>query len=154
LIAVLQGGGMGNVKKWDFLANPFYFDMNGADIFYDRWHMTDPTADPKDPRTTWIPGFYPTISQSSPAMSLNASANSNTVKRADYLRVKSIELGYTIPKIITDKIGVSGIRIFATAYDLITWTKLKYLDPEHPSSNNDLLYPLIRTINFGGSINF
>ncbi len=154
LTAVFQGGALMTVKYSDFLSNPFYFDMNGADIFYDRWHMEDPTADPKDPNTVWVSGTYPTISQSSPAMGLNFSTNSMTVKRADYVRLKSIELGYTLPKSITDKVGLQGVRIYGTAYNLFTLTKLKYLDPEHPSSNNDLLYPLMRTINFGGSINF
>ncbi len=154
LTAVLQGGFLTTVKQSDFLSNPFYFDMNGPDMFYDRWHLKDPLADPKDPRSEWIPGTYPTISQSSPSMGINFSVNTETVKRADYVRLKSIELGYTIPKVITDKIGIQGLRIYSTAYNLFTLTKLKYLDPEHPSSNNDLLYPLIRTINFGGSINF
>lgn len=154
VIAILQGGAMSRVRYTDRLATPFVFDANGADIFYDRWHMENPLNDPKDPRTKWIPGYYPTISQGSPSANINFGANSETIKRADYIRLKSIELGYTIPKPITDKIGIQDIRIFANAYNLVTLTKLKYLDPEHPSSNNGLLYPLIRTINFGGSINF
>ena len=154
LTAVFQGGALSTVKYSDFLSNPFYFDGNGPAYFYDRWHMQDPTANPKDPRTVWIPGTYPTISQNSPSMAINFGTNTSTVQRADYLRCKSLELGYTLPKKIIDKIGIKGLRIYGTAYNILTLTKLKYLDPEHPSSNNDLLYPLIRTINFGGTINF
>jgi len=154
LTAVFQGGALSTVKYSDFLSNPFYFDGNGPSYFYDRWHMQDPTADPKDPRTVWIAGTYPTISQNSPSMAINFSTNTSTVQRADYLRCKSLELGYTLPKAFTDRIGIKGLRIYGTAYNILTITKLKYLDPEHPSSNNDLLYPLIRTINFGGTINF
>ena len=154
LTAVFQGGAMTNVKYSNFLSNPFYFDMNGPDFFYDRWHMADPLADPKDPRTKWIPGTYPTISQASPAMNVNFSANTSTIKRADYLRCKSLELGYTVPKMITDRIGIKGVRIYGTAYNIFTLTKMKYLDPEHPSSDNDLLYPLMRTINFGANVKF
>lgn len=152
--AVFQGGALTTVKQSDFLSNPFYFDMNGPDMFYDRWHMKDPLSDPKNPRTEWIAGTYPTTSQSSPSMGINFGANTSTIKRADYVRLKSIELGYTIPKAVIDRIGIKGVRVYCTAYNLFTLTKLKYLDPEHPSSNNDLLYPLIRTVNFGGSINF
>jgi hypothetical protein len=154
LTAVLQGGAMTRVKQSSFLSHPFTFDDNGADIFYDRWHMKDPLADPKDPRTEWISGYYPTISQASPSLNTNVSANTITIRNADYLRLKSLELGYTLPKNLTDKIGIQGVRIYATAYNLMTLTKLKFLDPEHPAANDDLLYPLIRTINFGGSINF
>ncbi len=154
MTAVFQGGALTTVKQSDFLSNPFYFDMNGADIFYDRWHLVDPTADPENPSTDWVSGTYPTISQSSTAMSLNFSTNTMTVKRADYVRMKSLELGYSVPKSVTDRIGLQGIRIYGTAYNLFTLTKLKYLDPEHPSSNNDLLYPLMRTVNCGVTINF
>lgn len=154
LTAVFQGGALSTVKYSNFLSNPFYFDGNGPEFFYDRWHMKDPLADPKDPRTEWIPGTYPTISQASPAMNVNFGSNTKTITRADYLRCKSLEIGYTLPKSITDRIGIQGIRVYGTAYNLLTFTKLKYLDPEHPSSSNDALYPLMRTLNFGGSIKF
>jgi hypothetical protein len=116
--------------------------------------MADPLADPKDPRTEWIPGTYPTISQTSPAMNSNFSTNSETVQRADYIRCKSLELGYTLPRMIINKIGIKNFRIYATAYNLFTITRLKYLDPEHPSSANDALYPLMRTVNIGVNVKF
>jgi hypothetical protein len=152
--AVFQGGAMSRVKTSDQLRTPFGFDEGGADIFYDRWHMKNPLADPKDPRTEWIPGFFPTISQNSTAMGINFGVNSYTVQNADYFRLKSLELGYTIPKAITDKIRIQNIRVYCSAYNLFTITSLKYLDPEHPSESSDLLYPLMRTINFGGQITF
>jgi TonB-linked SusC/RagA family outer membrane protein len=152
--AVFQGGAMSTVKTSDQLRTPFGFDEGGANIFYDRWHMKDPLADPKDPRTEWIPGFFPTISQNSTAMGINFGVNSYTVQDADYLRLKSLELGYTIPKAITDKIRIQNIRLYCSAYNLFTITSLQYLDPEHPSESSDLLYPLMRTINFGGQITF
>ena len=152
--AVFQGGAMSTVKTSDILRTPFGFDEGGANIFYDRWHMKDPLANPKDPRTEWIPGFFPTISQNSTAMSINFGVNSYTLQDADYLRLKSLELGYTIPKAITDKIRIQNIRLYCSAYNLFTITSLKYLDPEHPSESGDLLYPLMRTINFGGQITF
>jgi TonB-linked SusC/RagA family outer membrane protein len=154
LTAVFQGGAFSTVKYSNFLSHPFYFDGNGPDFLYDRWHMEDPTADPKDPRTVWIPGTYPTISQTSPAMNVNFSTNTNTVQRADYIRCKSLELGYTLPKIAIDKIGIKNLRLYVTAYNLFTLTKLKYLDPEHPSSSNDALYPLMRTVNAGVNVKF
>jgi TonB-linked SusC/RagA family outer membrane protein len=152
--AVFQGGYMSNVKYVGFLATPFTYEGNGPDFFYDRWHMKDPLADPRDPNTEWIPGTYPTTSQSSLAMWANTKNSTASIVRADYLRCKSLELGYTIPKAITDKIGIQGVRVFTSGYNLLTLTPLKYLDPEHPASDNGALYPLMRTINFGGSVKF
>ena len=39
------------------------FTQNGPDFFYDRWHMEDPSGNPLDPRTIWIPGYLPTTSR-------------------------------------------------------------------------------------------
>jgi TonB-linked SusC/RagA family outer membrane protein len=91
LTGVFQGGALSTVKYDGVLAYAFSYDGNGPDFYYDRWHMQDPTADPKDPRTVWIPGTYPTTSQSSAAMGLNYGTNSTaTIHRADYLRCKSL----------------------------------------------------------------
>src|SRR5690606_24037306 len=57
---VFQGGALGTVMYDWFLARPFISDQSGPAYFYDRWHMADPTADPLDPRTVWVPGELPT----------------------------------------------------------------------------------------------
>ena len=147
---LLQGGALSNVMYSWYLSIPFIDNKNGPNFFYDRWHMQDPTADPKDPRTVWVAGYLPTTSQGSTAMSLNSSASTSSIHRTDYLRCKSLELGYTIPHVL----GIKNTRIYCSAYNLFTITGLKYLDPEHPSSGYGLTYPLIRTINFGASLKF
>lgn len=149
---VFQGGALGTVMYDWILARPFISDQSGPAYFYDRWHMADPTADPLDPRTVWVPGQLPTTSQGSPAMSFNAAASTSTINRTDYLRCKSVELGYSLPQKATSWVGTSGIRVFASAYNLFTITGLNYLDPEHPSSSYGLVYPLIRTVNVGATI--
>ncbi|HEY9560892.1 MAG TPA: TonB-dependent receptor [Anseongella sp.] len=152
LSVVFQGGAMGTIMYDWILARPFISDQSGPDFFYDRWHMKDPLADPKDPRTEWVPGTLPTTSQGSQAMGFNASTSNSTVHRTDYLRCKSLEIGYTLPGKILDWAGIKNVRVFGSAYNLFTLTGLKYLDPEHPSSAYGLVYPLIRTINFGASV--
>ncbi len=155
MTAVFQGGALETVMYTGVLAYPFSYDGNGPAFYYDRWHMQDPLADPRDPRTVWIPGTYPTTSQSSAAMGLNYGTNSNqTIHRADYLRCKSLELGYTFPQKLVSMIGIKGLRLYGTAYNILTITGLKYLDPEHPSADNGFDYPLTRTINFGANIKF
>lgn len=152
LSLVLQGGALGTIMYDWILARPFISDQSGPDFFYDRWHMKDPLADPKDPRTEWVPGTLPTTSQGSQAMSFNAATSNSTVHKTDYLRLKSVELGYSLPVEFTGRAGIRQVRIYCNAYNLFTLTSLKYLDPEHPSSVYGLVYPLIRTISFGASI--
>lgn len=153
--AVFQGGALATVKYEGVLAYAFSYDGNGPDFYYDRWHMQNPLGDPRDPRTIWTPGTYPTTSQSSAAMGLNYGTNSNqTIHRTDYLRCKSLELGYSIPQKLSNRIGIKGLRFYGTAYNILTITSLKYLDPEHPSANNGFDYPLMRTINFGANLKF
>jgi len=152
--AVFQGGAFNQVKYDWYLSTPFIYDKNGPEFFYDRWHMVDPAADPKDPRTEWIPGYLPTTSQSSTAMALNTATSAASLHNASYLRLKSVELGYTLPKAWTSKIKMQSLRVFANAYNLLTFTGLKYLDPEHPSSGYGTTYPLIMTCNFGVNVKF
>ncbi len=151
---VFQGGALSNVRYEGFLATPFTENKNGPSYFFDRWHMQNPLADPKDPRTDWVPGYLPTTSQGSPAMLYNTINSNSSIHRSDYVRCKSIELGYTVPANVIKLAGLQGARFFCSAYNLFTITGLKYQDPEHPSSNLGLMYPLMLTVNTGVSLKF
>lgn len=50
-----------------------------------------------------------------------------------YLRLKSIELGYTFPKL--KQIPNASLRVYANAYNLLTFTGVKFVDPEHPDDD-------------------
>ena len=67
------------------------------------------------------------------------------------MRVGSIELGYTIPKIRNSSFG---LRVFANAYNLLTLTGVKYVDPEHPDTDYGRMYPLNKTVTLGLSLSF
>ena len=65
-----------------------------------------------------------------------------------YLRLKNLQLGYTLPAGILSKIGLSSVRIYGTAENLWTLTKWRGLDPEKESDPNDA-YPLVKSFAFG-----
>lgn len=75
---------------------------------------------------------------------------------ASYLRVKNLEVGYSLTPKMLQKIKIKGARVYVTANNLFTWTKVvKGIDPENPNTNaNEEPYPLVKTVNFGTSINF
>lgn len=73
-------------------------------------------------------------------------------KNANFLRLKTAEIGYNIPSEKTKKIGINGIRIFINGMNLITLDRLKIIDPE--SNDGTGSYPVQRTLNTGFQINF
>lgn len=56
--------------------------------------------------------------------------SSHWVRNGNYLRLKTVEFGYTLPKFILKKLRIQSARIFLSGQNVITWTKLKNFDPE------------------------
>jgi len=80
----------------------------------------------------------------------NTIVSSFYVQDASYLRVKSLELGYSLPKDVLDKINLAKLRVFVGAQNLFTFTGLEYFDPEGGSgSQSNRNAPLYKTITFG-----
>ena len=144
---VFQGAAMSNVKYPEQLERPLYWDRNGLAMFMDRWHLSDMN----DPDSEWIPGYYPSTNSGE---TTNYRDSERSVQNANYLRLKSLEVGYSIPKKILSKAGLERARIYFSGYNMITFTKLKYLDPEHPSDTWGYLYPLTKTYNIGINLTF
>ncbi len=64
-----------------------------------------------------------------------------------YLRIKNLQVGYTIPKNILQKVGLSSIRVYFSTDNLVTFTKFRGLDPEKLNVSDG--YPMMRTFTFG-----
>ncbi len=91
----------------------------------------------------------------------NFQYSSQYLRDASYLRLKNAEIGYTLPDLFVKKYKFTGIRAFINGTNLLTFDKLKFLDPESNNGTNigldgdNLgLYPLQRTLNFGLQITF
>jgi hypothetical protein len=75
------------------------------------------------------------------------------VKSGAYLRLKSVQLGYTLPDHIMKRAGFDRCRIYVSGQNLLTFSSLpKDIDPEAP--NDSRYYPQVRTINFGLNVQF
>lgn len=70
-----------------------------------------------------------------------------------YLRLKTIQLGYTIPQNVTKKMNVEKVRLMLSGSNLFTLTEFKYLDPEMPAVNQGY-YPQQRQLEFGINVTF
>lgn len=96
-----------------------------------------------------------------PIFSAKNQENSTTyMQNAAYLRCKNLQLGYTLPVNITNKFGVSNLRLYVSVDNLFTITSLsKVFDPEtvgggswNGRSYDGNSYPLARTWSFGLSV--
>ena len=134
---LFQGAAKTEVAYFEQLNNPLWAGGAPLTQFVDRYHPVDPTADPYDPNTEWVTGRF---AYTGTVPYTNTSIN---VQDASYVRLKSVEVGYSFN---------DNIRVFVNGYNLLTWTDLKYLDPEHPSSTYGYLYPLNKK--FAVGINF
>ncbi len=141
-----NGAGKVYVSYFEQLNTPLWAGGGALEQFMDRWHPLDPTADPYDPKTEWVPGHF---AYTGTVPYTNTLANASS---AAYLRLKTVELGYTLPHKWLAATGLKSLRVYANGYNPVTFTKLRYLDPEHPSSQFGYLYPLDIKLTFGVNI--
>ncbi|MEO7044019.1 MAG: hypothetical protein ABI091_01840, partial [Ferruginibacter sp.] len=93
----------------------------------------------------------------------NSLISTRYVENGSYLRIKSLSLAYDIPEQILHKLKISRLKLYATAENLLTFTKYSGFDPEvsaFGSSSNVApgvdfgTYPQTRDIIFGLSVTF
>lgn len=125
------------------LSNFLYFENLQASAL-NRWHGAGTSN--TQPRLYW---------RSDPG---NNNANSNFfVKDGSYLRLKNLQIGYTLPKEWVKKAGVGNFRVYVGGTNL--WTKTKYpgFDPEIAMETSDTYgwdYPMAKTVIFGMNLDF
>jgi len=82
----------------------------------------------------------------------NNRTSTHFLQDASYIRLKSAEVAYNFSIPALKKQGLESIRLFVNGANLITWDKIKIIDPE--SNYGTPGYPLQRIINFGGQFTF
>jgi len=145
---LFQGTGMYSVSYIEQLNIPLWGGGSALTQFMNDYHPADPTADPYNPNTVWVPGHFAYT---------GTTAMTNSIfnfQNAAYLRLKSLEIGYTLPNKFLSQIGLKGVRLFVNGYNLFTITNVKYVDPEHPSGTYGYLYPLDKLYNVGINVKF
>lgn len=128
---------------------PFNVTMR---YFNERW--TGEGTSNTQPRASWA------------AKSNNTRPSTRFLEDASYLRLKNIQLGYTIPNHLLERYGITKLRVYVTAHNLLTFTKYPGLDPEMTTSDNSAAegdaaagidwgtYPLAKSYNIGIQLNF
>jgi TonB-linked SusC/RagA family outer membrane protein len=144
------GGAMQSWNQDYELRNAFHGGGNSpAYLLEDRWHR----ADPYDPTSEWIPGYYPAIRNG------NSGPNSRNsdfwLTNVRYLRVRNLELGYSLPKKFSEKIKAEKVRFYVNGSNLISFDNVgKYqIDPEI-SAAAAVVYPQQKVFMAGFNVTF
>ncbi len=129
-----QAGAYNYDDRFEILGNASY-DNAYAERAKNRWTVDNPNG--TMPRSD---GYQP-------------GKSTFYLQDATFIRLKSAELGYTLPKIWISKIGLTDLRVYVSGFNLLTWAKeIKHIDPE--ISDGSLNYPQQRVINFGLNVKF
>ncbi|MFV0586997.1 SusC/RagA family TonB-linked outer membrane protein, partial [Bacteroides reticulotermitis] len=121
------GDGWGNVMKEMAESNRWILGVN-----------EDPNAD------------YPRLTYGN--NSNNNRASTFWLRDGAYLRLKTLDVGYSLPKSLVRKAHMNTVRFFFTGTNLLTFSKFKLWDPEMGSSTGKT-YPLTKTLSLGVSVN-
>lgn len=83
----------------------------------------------------------------------NYRASTFWLRDGKYVRLKTLEIGYNVPKKVLSKVFLSNARIFFLGNNLFLWDSLKLWDPEL-DTNNGQKYPLSKSFTLGLTMNF
>lgn len=129
-------------STYNFLSGqnmPFWNENNTPlKVWTDRW-----TPENRD-------AIYPRMAES------NNNRHGSSFWQIDnkYLRLKNAEIGYTLPKKLTGKVGLDILRLYVNGVNLFTWDNIKVYDPENYVNGSGRAYPMMRVVNFGANITF
>jgi TonB-linked SusC/RagA family outer membrane protein len=112
-----------------------------------RWISSEISGDPatEDPNAAY------------PRLTYGANGNNNRkstfwLRDGSYIRLKTLDIGYTLPKTLVNKAHFNEVRIFFIGTNLLTWSGFKLWDPEMGSSHGKN-YPLSKSLSLGVAVN-
>ena len=127
----------------------------------DCYHVTNYGADPWDPQTQWVEGYWPALARVTAAGRAHnatyAAAQPYNNVNASFFRLKSIEVGYRFSPKILQKAKIKSLRVFFNGGNIFTICNplLKFVDPEsNDNGRQGGTFQINRTYNLGVSLNF
>jgi len=112
-----------------------------TDVARNRWTEENPNPNAKYPRLALA------VSQN------NKQLGTHKQRNMSFMRLKNLEMGYTLPKDLSNRLHLNACRFYLQGYNLLTFTPFNLWDPEINNSQG-AAYPNMRTINLGININF
>ena len=144
----------GVAKRDLWLGNNYFWGANGMGNewqsagFVEHFDFWRPEGDPLGAN---LDAYYPKVNFSG---GRNTATQTRYLQSGAYMRLKNIQLGYTLPTNWSKKLGMSMLRVYVSADNLLTFTSLSDIyDPEATDSDGKI-YPLQRVVSVGLNINF
>ena len=154
---LFQGAGkqtvmMNGKSVWAF-SQDRYGQIFG-DLIADRWVDSETAAQLGIPANENPNASYPRLVYlTGYAEHNNYRASSYWARSMSYLRLKNLEIGYSLPQSILDPLRMSGARFYFQANNLVTFSDFKLWDPEMGSTNGEA-YPLTKSFTLGLTVSF
>ncbi len=144
-----------NLKDAPDLAQPFY----ASDSPQKEWYKNAYVPEGQEWMTPNTSGFkWPRYRTDTPNRShSNFAASDFWLINGSYIRLKNIELGYTLPVRWTQQVGIEKCKVYVSGYNVLTFFPLDYLDPEadtKPANTFGSYYPPVGTYTFGLLLQF
>ena len=126
--------------------------------FYAPWVTGYVMQNPTFMGKMWSPenptGIYTIACRDNNFNRFNYENKDVSVQNNRYIRLKSLVVGYTLPKHLTNTIGLNKVRVYFSGDDLWEWTKVKDgFDPEYGEASNNT-FPFSRLLTFGLDVTF
>jgi TonB-linked SusC/RagA family outer membrane protein len=141
-----QGNDIYNWNKWWIDFWPSFQGQKSSDLLNKSW--TTERTNTSVPKATNISNF-----------STNTQSCSYYIEDGSYLRLKSLQIGYTIPESVTSRVNIKSLRVYVQGVNLFTASKYSGLDPEIGGDDRARgidagNYPLVKQFLFGLNVNF
>ena len=127
-----------NTKKYlqGYEGWAFYLTDNARPMHLDAWSESNPDAS------------YPRLTLTNTSNDYDSRYNSFWLRTADYLKIQNVQVGYTVPQNVLERVNIKYLRVYLSGQNLATITGYDGFDPEGG------WYPLARTFSFGFNLQF
>ena len=158
-------GGLSNTLRYKWFDLNFMFSYQFGGYSYDNWAQK--TEHGGNDLEANIPSYYKDswkkpgdvtkyeLFYEKPSVAMNKVTTTRRLHSTDFIRLKTLTFGFTVPKDWTQKIGIENVRLYASANNLWTWAAYDYYDPEAVSGGTAIWgTPPLKTVTFGINVNF
>jgi TonB-linked SusC/RagA family outer membrane protein len=153
-----QGAGLYNFNlrhSTGYLSMPFYSGISPQTFMYYNYYTPENPWIPTNTNARW-PIYRDDRTNRDHQRSYRESQH--WLIDGSYIRLKNIEIGYTFPAVLTNRLGINNFRLYVSGYNVLTFSQLSdYLDPEidtHPSTQFGDYHPPLGMYNVGAVIKF
>ena len=158
-------GGLSNSFRYKWFDLNFLFSFQFGGYSYDTWAQKTEHGGYEYGRN--FPAYYADNWQKpgditnyemvmeDPVVRMSSYASTRRLHSTDFLRLKTLQFGVTLPDKWLNFTGAESVRLYAAANNLWTWAKWDYYDPEAVNNGTAIWgTPPLKTITFGVNINF